>query len=355
MRLRASVIAIIAMILASAGGWAISKSQDDSRAPLAQALEALPADARVAGFTDWARIREALGFDGPVTSAIDRASLVSNAYERDVSARSILEDYAEVMDGRFGWSIADLRWEVYGQASDGAVMVAGMNDGLAANTVTSGLRDMDYEEADGVWSIAADDMPAKLPGLPATFANVTVLDDQGLIVMSDEADYVETVVSVSRGHDPSLAGVTAARETAAPLVGAASALLATGKDACDSTGFADQPTEVVEQARNIVRPLGELATVSYGGRAMFDDAGDQVLRFSMTFDSAAIATRQSRLRAALTTGPFIGRSGQTEDLLTLTSTHTDGPNATMDFGVDTTKGSFMNGRGPVLFAACAPG
>jgi hypothetical protein len=87
MRLRAGAIAIIVMILVSVGGLAVSRTQPDARAPLSQALDVLPADTRVAGFTDWAQIRQTLGFDD-ITTAIDRKTLVDNAFERDLSART---------------------------------------------------------------------------------------------------------------------------------------------------------------------------------------------------------------------------------------------------------------------------
>jgi len=93
MRLRAVVIAIIVIAVVSAGGWAISRTHPDARAPLSQALDVLPADTRVAGFTDWQQIRTTLGFDR-ITTAIDRDTLVYNSFERDLSARSILEGFA---------------------------------------------------------------------------------------------------------------------------------------------------------------------------------------------------------------------------------------------------------------------
>jgi hypothetical protein len=59
------------------------------------------------------------------------------------------------------------------------------------------------------------------------------------------------------------------------------------------------------------------------------------------------------LRRALSTGPFVGRNGQIGDVLTLTAGRTKGSNVTLDFDLDATKGSFMGGDGPLLFAACA--
>ncbi|MGZ5408840.1 MAG: hypothetical protein ACXWDJ_02445 [Aeromicrobium sp.] len=352
MRIRAGAIAIIVMILVSVGGFAVSRTQPDARAPLSQALDVLPADTRVAGFTDWAQIRLALGFDD-ITTAIDRKTLVDNAFERDLSARSVLEDVTEDMKAKYGWSIADLRWEMYGQASDGALLAAGLNAGLEAGTVTSGLRDLGYAQNGDIWSIGTDDLLAKAPGFPSTFANIAFLDDERLILLSDNAAYLDRTLAMHRDHARSLAGVTAVRHTTTPLLGAHSAAIQVGKDACESAGLAGLTAAVRAQGRNTVKPLGKLEPVVYGARGIFDHDGDQWLRFSLTFDSAAQASHQLKLRRALSTGPFVGRNGQIGDVLTLTAGHTNGSNVTLDFDLDATKGSFMGGDGPLLFAACS--
>lgn len=352
MRLRAGVMAIIVMVLVSTAGWAVSRTHHDTRAALSQALDVLPADARVAGFTDWAQIRETLGFDR-ITTALDRDSLLANAFDRDLSSRSILETHAEPMVEKFGWSVADVRWEMYGQASDGAVLAVGMNDGLEAGTVTAGLRELGYAESSGTWSVDPDALTKAVPGIPLTFSHVAVLGEERLILMSDSEAYLDRTIALHRDRGKSLAAVTAARQTATPLLGAQSAVIQVGKDACASTGLDDEPAATRVQGRNTVKPLGRLEPVAYGARAIFDRGGAQRLRFSLTFDSAATATRQLLLRRALAVGPFVGRSGQVEDLLALTSTHTSGSTATLEFGLVGDEGSFMSGDGPLLFAACS--
>ena len=352
MRLRSNVIAIIAILLVTTGGWMSSRTSHEARAPLAQALDLLPPDTRVAGFTDWALIRSTLGFDN-VTTALDRDTLLSNAFERDLSARSILENFTPTMVAKYGWSVADLRWEMYGQATTGAVLAAGMNDDLKADAVVSGLRKLGYVQKRGSWSLGPDKLALAAPGLPETFVNIAVLGDERLIIASDSSSYLEGVIAMHRHHGKSLAAIAAIRQTASPLLGAQSAVIQVRNDACKSTGLTGEPATVQAQGRNTVKPLGKLASVTYGARAIFDRAGDQRLRFSLTFDSAAVATRQLQLRSALTKGSFVGRTGQIGDVLTLTSAQTNGPNATLDFDVDTDKGSFMDGNGPLLFAACS--
>ena len=96
--------------------------------------------------------------------------------------------------------------------------------------------------------------------------------------------------------------MVAARQTASSLRGAQSALIQVGRDACAATGLTDAAPAVRAQARNTVKPLGSLEPVAYGGRGLFDHGGEQRLRFALTFDSAATATRQLALRRSLATG-----------------------------------------------------
>ncbi len=352
MRLRTSAIAIIAIALMMAGGWAVSQTRADARTPLAEAMDSVPADARVAGFTDWAGIRKLLGSD-PVASAADRDTLVGDAFKRDLSSRSIMENFAEPMDKGFGWSVADLRWEMYSQATHGAVLTAGLDTNVAKSTVTGGLESLGYAEDGDVWSLPDGKLTSVLPGLPGTFRFAAYFSRDRLIAFSDNADYLAKIATAHRHHGRTLAGVAAARDVAAPLVGSLSAAISVKADACKSTGLADQPSSVRSQGRNVVRPLGTLSTYRYGGRAIFDDGDDAHLAFSMTFSSGVQATRQMALRTALTRGPYVGGTGQVTDVLQLRSAHVEGSTGTFDFGFTPNRESFMTGVGPLLFAACS--
>ena len=350
MRLGTSFIAIVVIAAVAAAGWAVSSPRHDVRSSLSQGLDLLPADTRVAGFTDWGQIRTDLDFGDD--AGIDVGALVSAAFERDLAARSVLQASAPAMQESFGWSVGDLRWEMYGQATDGSVVVAGMDDDLEEKEITTVLSDLGYTESGGIWSIVPDELPTAAPGADPLMTNIAVLDGKRTIVMSAQKGYLGTVLDADRSRS-TLAGVTAAREAAGPLVGAHSVLLEDSKDACKTSGFDDQPADVITRAENRLEPLGALATVAYGGRAIYDRGGSQQLRFSMTFGSAAEASRQLALRQKLTTGDFIGRSGSVKDVLTRPHGHTDGPAAVLDFDFDRSKGSFMSGVGPVLFAACS--
>lgn len=346
MRLRTGGIAIIVIAVALASGWAISRTVADSRGHLTQALDALPANTRIIGFTDWAKIRDGLGVD----ASSPGNDLADKAFTRGLSERSVLADAAPAMSDAFGWSIADLNWEAYGQTVGGSVSAAGMGSDLDRTIVERGLKQAKYVETGGIWSVGVSSTVAGGGPLPETVTNAAVFD--GLVYFSSRRDYLADVVAVHRDRGPTLAGVVTARQTADQLRGAASAYIADGKDECKSAGFADQDESVRNQARNAVQQYGALSAYRYAGRAIFDDGDASRLVFAMTFDSGATATRQAALRSQLTTGQFIGRVGSMKDIVTLDSTHTDGPTVALDFQFNRSYSDFMTGVGPVLFAAC---
>ena len=352
MRLRTTVLPIITIVLIMTGGWAFSQTRSDSRSDLAQALDSIPADTGVAGFTDWAGIRKTLGF-GDVRSKVDRTSVIDSSFKRNFSARSIMQGFTEEMQSSYGWSIVDTRWEMYAQSSKGAFLSVGLNDGLKSSTVTAGLKKMGYRKVDGLWSIPTDTLSGLIPNLPNTFLRAAYFPREKLIYFGDNTPFMQSVVKVHTSHGRTLAGVAAARMTAQPLNGSLSAVVSNRTESCEATGLSGQPADVRTQAANIVSPFGKLSSYRYAGRAIFDDGDDSHLTFSMAFDTAARASSQLELRRQLTTGPFLGRTGQLQEVLQLRSTHTDGPAAWLDFGFDADKASFMNGDGPLLFAACS--
>lgn len=347
MRLRTSLAAILTIAVALAAGWAVSARSADGRAALAQALAAVPANTRVAGFTDWARIRTTLGFDA---SRDNRDAFLARADGQDYTARSVLSTFSDQMVETYGWSVDDVRWEIYGQASAGSIVVAAMTGSLKASTVVDGLKTLGYTRSGDVWSIDPAELAGTVPGLAGAFGNIAVDAGKRLIFLSGSAAYLRSVLAVS--DTTSLAGVGAARQAAEPLIGAQSAVISLGRDACEAVGFAGLSEPVRRQARNTVAPLGRLAAYRYGGRAVFAGGGVPALRFSMTFDSAVQAAGQAAIRRQLTTGRFVGRTGQIGDVLTYRSTRTKGSALMLAFDFDAAKIAVMSGNGPLLFAAC---
>lgn len=361
MHRRLVVVSIVAPLLVVAaavvgGRWVSGEVAADTRSSLTSALDTLPSDTVIAGFTDWSQIRRQLDL-GSATTASARAALTDDASLKDLSSRSVIGQYTEEIHDAYGWSAADLEWEAYGQAPDGAVMAARLDDGVSFASVRSRLTGLGYSEDDGVWTLSAPS-PEISDDLASTLGSIALVPRERLIIAADRPAYVLTVLETVDRQALSLLSVRSASDVAAELVGADSALLQSGPFACEATSVADEEADVQDQARTAIQRAGGTVAPLFVGRAL--DGGsstdrsstDETMRFAFTFRSPTIAARQLQVRTALTTGPFIGRSGRVEDSLTLRSSGVRGSTAAMRFDHDPDTVAFMGGDGPLLFAGC---
>jgi hypothetical protein len=351
-----SVVAPLLVITALLAGarWLDDEAAADSRSSLTAALDTLPADTQVAGFTDWAQVRDRLRL-GSASTAAARAALTDDAALRDLSTRSVLSRQTEDMHDAYGWSVADLDWEVYGQANDGAAMVGRLDGSVSTGSVRARLDELGYTESDGIWSLAEEGRAAVGTELADTLGTIALVPRQRLVVAGDRPAYVQTVVETIDRAAPSLLTQRSAADVASTLVGADSALLQNGPFVCASTSLDDAEDVVRAQAGAAVQRAGALQDPTFAGRAI--DGGTQtadVMRFALGFESPTVATSQLEVRTALTSGPFIGGTGRLEDALELRGGSVHGSTAVLRFGHDPDATGFMTGDGPLLFAGCAP-
>lgn len=354
MRLRFVLAWILAPVLVlgaavAAGHW-VSVRAGDTRSSLNAALDTLPADTLVAGFTDWADIRQRLDLDDASTAA-GRAALNDDAALRDLSTRSVIGRTVEEMHAAYGWSVADLEWEVYGQAQDGAAMVGRFDSSVSLSAVRGALRALDYVEDDGIWSVTSS---TPVTGeLATTLGSVAIIPGERLIIAANRPAYVLTVLQVVDREQPSLLTVRAAAQVAASLVDDDTALVQSGEFACTGASFAKQPAEVRAQARAAIARAGSLEDLTFAGRGLTDvSKGLQTMTFAMGFESPSQAAAQLKVRTSLAKGALIGGSGRVEDSLRITSTRVDGSTAELRFDHDPVSGTYMGGVGPLLFASC---
>lgn len=354
MRLRFVLSWVLAPLLvigaALTGGYLVSARAGDTRSSLTAALDTLPDDTLVAGFTDWATIRDHLDL-GDASTAADRAALNDDAPLRDLSTRSVIGRAVEEMHQSYGWSAADVDWEVFGQAGDGAVMVAHLDDSVSLSDVRAALRKLEYTQDDRVWTSSS--VTPTSGELSATLAAIAVVPGMRLIVAGDRAAYVMTVLQVIDREQPSLLSVRSASQVAESLVGADTALLHSGPIACAAATLGKLSANVQAQAAAATGRAGDLVDMTFAGRGLIDiSTHQQEVRFAMGFDSPALAADQLRVRKALATGPLIGGSGRVEDSLQPISSRVDGSTASLRFGHDPISAAFMGGDGPLLFASC---
>ncbi|AXT86080.1 hypothetical protein C6I20_13385 [Aeromicrobium sp. A1-2] len=348
-----AMASILVLGLVVAGGWWTSgQVAADTRSPLTVALDALPPDTRVAGFTNWARVRSELGL-GEAATAAGRAALTDDAVLLDLSTRSVLGQYTEEMHAGYGWSAADLDWEIYGQANDGAGMVAQLDEAVSFASVRAGLEKLGYTQEGSVWSLGPDSVRTASPDLTATLASIVLMPRRRLIVAADRPTYISTVLDTIDRDAPSLLANRSAQDVARRLTGADTVLLQAGPFVCASTSLADQGAEVRAQASAAIDRAGALVAPVFAGRGLVSGPGStQVMRFVMGFQSPSVAAAQLDARRRLATGPFIGRSGRIEDSLKLQAADLYGTTTSLRFDHDPSSITYMSGDGPLLFAGC---
>ena len=330
-----SVASVLVMALAVSFGWWSAALRPDTRPALTSALDVLPVGTNVVGFTDWAQIREHVGLD--------------DADGRDLTTRSVVDGGAENMRDVLGWSPAELEWEVYGQDPTGAASVVRLDGSVSFDDVRKKLRAAGYRQEGQTWSAPESST------LPDILTRVALVPRQRLLVMSGQSAQIPRVLDVIDGRARSLAASRAAAVTAQALAGSDSAILQGGTLGCTSTAVTGGDRE--RQARAAIDRAGNLDRYRYSGRGIVDAGGSgfaaQRVVFAMTFDSAVGASEQAQVRARLATGPFIGRTGPTDETLRLRSATADEATVRLEFAHDPDTDVFMTGTGPVLFATCA--
>jgi hypothetical protein len=328
------VASVLVMALAVSFGWWAAALRPDTRPALTSALDVVPFRSNVVGFTHWSQIRGNVGLD--------------DASRRDLTTRSVI-DGVENMRALFGWTLDDLEWEVYGQDPAGAASVVRLDGSISFDDVREKLQSTGYRQDGRMWSITESST------LPNALAHIALLPRQRLLVMSGQSAQIPRVLDVVAGRARSLAASPEAAVTAQALAGSDSVILQGGTLGCASTAVASGD-EREQQARTAVDRAGKLEPYRYSGRGVIDSGGSgfsaQRIAFAMTFDSAVEASEQAQVRARLSTGAFIGRTGQTDETLRLRSATADDSTARLDFAHDPDTDVFMTGTGPVLFAAC---
>jgi hypothetical protein len=343
----ASVVSVLVIALALGGGWWAAALKPDGRPALTSALDSLPADTTVVGFTDWSRIRAHLDV-GVVDTLGERSDLAGTAARRDLSTRSVIGNRVDEMHDLLGWSPAEAEWEVYGQDPNGGAAVVRLGRSISFDDVRSELRAAGYRQDGPRWTAS------RRSGLSEIFDNIALVPRQHLVVLSDRSTQLPRVLDVIEGRARSLAGNAAAAETAEALAGSDSVLLQGGTLACRTTAVRGPDRE--QQARAAIDRAGVLESYRFSGRGIVERGGSgfsaQRLVFAMTFGSAVVASEQAQVRASLATGPFIGRSGPIDETLQLRSAVADESTARLSFAHDPETDVFMTGTGPVLFATC---
>lgn len=361
---RTLLIVAIALLLVAAGGVGARVTGlwgGTDRTTFERAVAMAPSDSQRYSWTDWAGVRAHLrsqvDADSPMTGVEE---FLDKGFTADLTSTSGLIDSTPVLQERFGWSPASIDWELLAQSTRGAVEIIGLPETTDADELADQVEALGYTKPsapDGVWEGGEEALAAAASGTDSdgsatpTLENVAFLADRHLLLTSDSADYLRTVLDglddapADGPVEDAVAGLVAAGD-GDPL----SAVAFTGDYTCRALAMAQADRQSQNEADDLIAAAGTVSPLT--AFAMGDDP-DRKVRVVMGFERDDQARENADSRATLASGPAPGQGGAFADRFTLGRVEATGTLVTMvlDPLPDTFVLSDLS-SGPVLFATC---
>jgi len=342
----AAVLVAVALVVGGLFWW----HGRDGRTSFAWAVAHAPSGTQRASWTDWAAVRaheQARLSDGSSAGELHR--LLTRAFDDDLSSTSALVGSAPVLQRRFGFSPANVDWELFSQSYQGAVVVLHLPSAdLAA--VPGRLRDLGYREpadAGGVWNGGSDLLAHISADLTPELSYVAVDSHDGLLLTSDSAAFLAVALQAVHGDGPRATGLDAVvADAGEPL----SSAVYTGDYACGALAMAHAGGSDQAEARRLLAAAGPVNP--YTAFAMSDEP-DGSVRVAFEFDSRETARVNADARGVLAQGPAPGQGGSFADRFHVDAVTADG--SLVVIRATPRAGAYVLSdlsSGPVLFATC---
>ena len=345
---------LVLVLLAAAAVVGLRWWQDRHRTDLERALAYAPSDTARYSWTDWAGVRRELGADlDDRSSAEEVEQLLSDGFDADLTSGSAMVESATVLQQAFGFSPADVDWELLAQSDTGSVLVAGLPDSLDVDELGDGFEALGYErpeDADGVWN-GGEELAARISAsndssLSPQFQYLALDGDRHLLLASDSGTYLRDAV----GDVDDDLGDDGLSDVASAVADPLSAAVYTGDFACKSLAMAQADPDDQSAADQLIAQAGEVDPMT--GFAMAIERDRQV-RVAMAFETDDQARRNADSRAKLAAGPAPGQGGEFGERFELGPVTADGPVVRMELRpVDGSPVLSDLSTGPVLFATC---
>ena len=352
-RLLVGVVVVLALV---AGGTVAGLRwwQERHRSDLERALAYAPSATARFSWTDWSGVRRELGAHlDDRSSADDVESFLSDGFDADLTSGSAMVESTTVLQQAFGFSPADVDWELLAQSEDGSVLIAGLPDDLDTEELGDGFEALGYErpeDDDGVWN-GGEELVARISEsngstLSPQFQYLALDADRHLLLASDNGPYLRDAVG-DVDDDLDDKGLRAVASTVGePL----SAAVYTGDFACKSLAMAQADADDQSTAEQLVARAGGVDPMT--GFAMAVEP-DRKVTVAMAFENDDQARRNADSRSELASGPAPGQGGDFAERFTLGPVTADGSVLRMELEpVDDSPVLSDLSTGPVLFATC---
>ena len=346
--------ALALVLLATAAVFGVHWWQDRHRTDLERALAYAPPDTARYSWTDWAGVRRQLGVHLDARSpAADVEKFVSDGYDADLTSGSAMVESATALQQAFGFSPADVDWELLAQSTTGSVLVLRLPDSLDVGDLGDGFEALGYERPDdatGVWN-GGEELVARISSdngssLSPQFQYLALDGDRHLLLASDSGPYLREAV----GDVDDVLDDTGLRDVAGSVGEPLSAAVYTGDFACKSLAMAQADDDDQSTADQLLAAAGPVDPLT--GFAMGVEP-DHTVSVAMAFESDDQARRNADTRAELAAGPAPGQGGDFGERFTLGPVTADGRVVSMQLKpVDHSPILSDLSTGPVLFATC---
>lgn len=299
----------------------------------------LPPDTLRVAWTDWGRLRDER--PGP--------DFVADVQDHDLSV-SALASSASELDAALGFDPTASDWEILGQSRDGMVIILKLPGDLGE--VASSFEDAGYarpssDAMDGaVWK-GGPDVVADLGLTNTELQHVAFVEDEGLLVGSDRAGYLETAMEAVTGDEDGL-DITGLSDglTDDPL----DATAFMDDYACEALGMGQADDDAQAVADDLVEQAGGVSPVKGYLVAL---SADHRLSVVFRFADEDQASRNETSRAALLSAEDPGQMVSYADLVSSPKSSTDGERVVLTGRADEDNFPMSNlTSGPVLLASC---
>ena len=342
MRARVFLAALAAVALVAGVAWWFLR---ESRTTYEQALDTLPAGTLRATYTDWGLARSKV-------RSSDLSDFIEKAYVADLTRMSALENTAVVLDDLYGLSLRSSEWEAYGQSDDGSVAVLRVADSTSYSRLRATLRKLGYGEPSsdtGAWTGTADLIAGLDPSLTPVLENALLLEDEHLVLFSDNASYAERAARVATGGAESV--LSAVGDLPSRVGDPASAVLWASDHACQALSMASADPSDVQVAEGLVAKAGGVNPLT--GLLMASARSGEVT-VAMSFETDDQASKNLQPRTDLASGDAPGLGGSFLDRFKVTSGKAEGHDVVLRLKAAPDEDALLSSisDGPVLFATC---
>ena len=320
---------------------------------LERAAALLPKDTLRVTWTDWAGLREELDATDVDDTGAEAEAFLAEANDRDLSSASPTAGTSAAIAAGFGFSPLTSEWELLGQGRDGMVLILKLADDADFGKIADGFDDVGFARPDEdalsgeVWT-GGPDVITNVPDLgDPLLQNVAFLEEEHLLVTSDNADYLAEAMPVVEGEEDGLE----LGELVDPLEDPLAAVVFASDFACEdlSMGEADEGAQAL--AEQLVDDAGGVSPLTgYVAALQPDD------RMTLVFDfeTEKQAEKNARSRRALAEVDDPGQLVSYPELFSVEDSEADGHRVVLRLEdvVDDGYALTNTTQGPVLLAAC---